>query len=102
MSEKRQREQQRRQRRKAQGRTRPSAAHRPLRSRGADAELQEMLAGIAELTARDADQPEDALDAEQWASTILGDARRAAAARRGRCGDVPGFIGALERLGTRK
>ena len=31
-----------------------------------------MLAGIAELTARNADQLEDALDAEQWASTVLG------------------------------
>jgi hypothetical protein len=63
-----------------------------------------MLAGIAELTARDADQPEDALDAEQWASTILG-MMHAAPHPPGE--DVaatflPGFIAALESLGTRK
>ena len=63
-----------------------------------------MLAGIAELTARDADQPEDALDAEQWASTMLGMMRDAPVPP----GDdaeatfLPGFTAALERLGTRK
>lgn len=63
-----------------------------------------MLAGIAELTARDADQPEDALDAEHWASTMLGMMRDAPVPP----GDdaeatfLPGFTAALERRGTRK
>lgn len=63
-----------------------------------------MLAGIAELAARDADEPQDALDAEQWASTMLGMMRGAPLPP----GDdaesmfVPGFVAALEDLGTRK
>jgi hypothetical protein len=63
-----------------------------------------MLAGIAELTARDADQPEDALDAEQWASTILG-MMHAAPLPPGEdiaATFLPGFMAALESLGTRK
>ena len=63
-----------------------------------------MLAGIAELTARDADQPKDALDAEQWASTILG-MMRAAPLPLGEdfaATFLPGFVAALESLGTRK
>jgi hypothetical protein len=63
-----------------------------------------MLADLAELTARDADQPWDALDAEQWASTILGMMHAAplppdedVAAT-----FLPDFMGALEGLGTRK
>ena len=63
-----------------------------------------MLAGIAELTARDADQPKDALDAEQWASTILG-MMHAAPLPPGEdiaATFLPGFIAALESLGTRK
>jgi hypothetical protein len=63
-----------------------------------------MLAGIAELTARDADQPEDALDAEQWASTILG-MMHAAPLPPGEdiaATFLPGFVAALESLGTRK
>src|SRR3954451_1946823 len=104
MSEKRHRQQQRRHRRKTQGRTRGSAAHRPSRSRGADAELEQMLAGIAEMTARDADQPEDALDAEHWASTILGMMNAAPLLPDEDAAEtfLPGFIGALESLGTRK
>ena len=63
-----------------------------------------MLAGIAELTARDADEPKDALDAEQWASTILG-MMRAAPLPPGEdiaATFLPGFMAALESLGTRK
>ncbi len=104
MSDKRHRQQQRRQRRKAQGRSGPSATHRPSRPREADTELAELLAGLAEIAARDADQPEDALDAEQWASTMLG-TMHAAPLPLGE--DVaatflPGFVDALENLGTRK
>ena len=63
-----------------------------------------MLAGIAELTARDADRCEDALDAEQWASTMLGMMREAPVAP-GEDAEsmfLPGFVAALENLGTRK
>ena len=62
-----------------------------------------MLAGIAELAARDADQPEDALDAAQWASTMLGMMR--APLPPGEDAEsmfLPGFVAALEELGTRK
>ena len=62
-----------------------------------------MLAGIAELAARDADQPEDALDAEQWASMILG-MMRDAPLPPGEDAEsmfLPGFVAALEELGTR-
>jgi hypothetical protein len=63
-----------------------------------------MLSGIAELAARDADQPEDALDAEQWASTILGMMRNAPLppGEDAESMFVPGFVAALEALGTRK
>ena len=63
-----------------------------------------MLGGIAELSARDADHIEDALDAEQWASMMVGMMRNAPLLP----GDdaealfLPGLIAALERLGTRK
>jgi hypothetical protein len=77
---------------------------RPSGPRGADAELEEMLAGIAQLAASDADQPEDALDAEQWASTILGMMHAAPLPPGEDVADtfLPGFISALEGLGTRK
>ena len=63
-----------------------------------------MLAAIAELTARDADQAEDALDAEQWASTMLGMMRDAPLPPGEDAASVfvPGFVVALEDLGTRK
>jgi hypothetical protein len=63
-----------------------------------------MLAGIAELAARDADQPEDALDAEHWASTMLGMMRDAPLPPDDDAESmfVPGFVAALEELGTRK
>lgn len=63
-----------------------------------------MLAGIAELATRDADQPEDALDAEQWASTMLG-MMRDAPLPPGEDAEsmfLPGFLASLEELGTRK
>ena len=63
-----------------------------------------MLAGIAELAAGDADRPEDALDAEQWASTMLG-MMRDAPLPPGEDAEsmlLPGFVAALEHLGTRK
>jgi hypothetical protein len=63
-----------------------------------------MLAGIAELAARDADQPEDALDAAQWASTMLGMLRDAPLppGEDAESMFLPGFVAALEELGTRK
>lgn len=63
-----------------------------------------MLAGIAELTASDADRPVDALDAEQWASTILGMMNAAPLPPGEDVVDtfLPAFIAALEGLGTRK
>jgi hypothetical protein len=104
MSEKRHRQQQRRQRRKAQARPGASSARRPSGPRGADAELEEMLAGVAQLAASDADQPVDALDAEQWASTILGMMHAAPLPPGEDVADtfLPGFMSALEGLGTRK
>src|SRR5215217_1423605 len=104
MSEKRHRQQQRRQRRRAQARSRPSTEHRPSRSRGGDAGLDEMLAGIAEVAARDADQPEDALDAEQWGSMMLGMMRGAPLPpdEDAESMFLPGFVAALEELGTRR
>src|SRR5215216_6341616 len=104
MSEKRHRQQQRRQRRRAQARSRPSTEHRPSRSRRGDAGLDEMVAGIAEVAARDADQPEDALDAEQWGSMMLGMMRGAPLPpdEDAESMFLPGFVAALEELGTRR
>jgi hypothetical protein len=63
-----------------------------------------MLAGIAEISTRDADQPEDALDAEQWASTMVGMMRDAPLppGEDAEATFLPGYIAALEQLGTRK
>src|SRR4051812_6684683 len=69
MSEKRQRQQQRRQRRKAQGRSRQSSAGR---GRPAAPDVRRLLADLAEITCRDAHEPSDALEAEEWASSIIG------------------------------
>jgi hypothetical protein len=63
-----------------------------------------VLAGIAELAARDADLAENAFEAEQLASSILGTIR-AAPAPPGEDVEalfLPGFIAALEALGSRK
>lgn len=62
-----------------------------------------MLAGIAELTVRDADAPKDALDAEQWASTVFGMIREAPLIDADPMeAFLPGFVAAIEELGTRK
>lgn len=63
MSEKRHRQQQRRQRRKAQSAT---------RARGREDSLRRMLAGVAELATQVVPEVTDALDAEQWASSLMG------------------------------
>lgn len=104
MGEKRHRQQQRRQRRKAQGRTRPGGSAHDRRAsvaQAAERELAQLLAGMAEIAARDAQEPADALEAEQWASTLIGTMH----ARPMPSEDVealflPGFVDALETLGT--
>lgn len=104
MSEKRHRQQQRRQRRKAAGRSRYNGTARGQQSpsaREADLALAELLAGMAEIATRDAGEPTDALKAEQWASMLIGTWH----ARPMPGQDVeamffPGFIDALEALGT--
>ena len=59
------------------------------------------MTGLAELAAADAAAPVDALDAEQWASSLIGTLNV-----RGMPGEdieklfLPAFVGALERLGT--
>jgi hypothetical protein len=93
MSEKRHRHQQRRQRRKATARARSEAR--------ADRELSALLGEMAASAAREAHEVTDALDAEQWASGLIGtwDVLPTPAE------DVqsmffPGFVDALERLGS--
>jgi len=104
MSEKRHRQQQRRQRRKAQGRSRSSGTARELRSpiaREADLALAELLAGMAEIATRDAGEPTDALDAEQWASCLIGTWHvRPMPGEDVEAMFFPGFVDALEGLGT--
>ena len=63
MSEKRHRQQQRRQRRKAKG---------AARSRSRADSLERMLAEVAELAASSIPEVTDSLDAEQWASSLMG------------------------------
>jgi hypothetical protein len=75
MSEKRHRQEQRRARRRAAGRKR--AADGEARARfgspvGVDQELDQLLAGLAEIAVRSAYEPNDALEAEHWASCLLG------------------------------
>jgi hypothetical protein len=104
MSEKRHRQQQRRQRRKAQGRTRSTGGtrdRRPSLPRDAELELAELVAGMAEIASRDAHEPGDALEAEQWASSLIGTMHV-----RPMPGDdveamfLPGFTDALAELGS--
>lgn len=104
MTEKRQRQQQRRHRRKTQGRTRSPSAARDRRSptaREAEPELAELLAGMAEIASRDAHEPADALEAEQWASTLIGTMHvRPMPGQDVEAMCLPGFVEALEQLGT--
>src|SRR4051794_24207131 len=104
MSEKRHRQQQRRQRRKAHRRTRPGGpVHDRRHSLAEDAqrELAELLTGMAEIAARDAHEPADALEAEQWASTLIGTMHvRPTPGEDVEAMFLPGFVDALETLGT--
>ncbi len=66
-----------------------------------EVELAELLAGMAEIASRDADEPADALEAEQWASSIIGTMHTCPMPGE----DIeaiflPGFVDALEDLGT--
>ncbi len=104
MSEKRHRQGQRRARRKAVGRPRSNGSARDTRLPGrhdADRALAELLAGMAEIAARGALEPSDALDAELWASCLIGTWH--AQPMPGADVDelfIPGFVDALEQLGT--
>lgn len=92
MSEKRHRNQQRRQRRKAQG---------APRSRTGAVSPDRMLAEVAELAANSVVEVTDAFEAEQWASNLMGTWRRQA--RPGEQADpvlFARFVRALEALGT--
>lgn len=69
-----------------------------------DAELSVLFADLAKLAARDADRPTDALDAEQWASSLLGMTYALPMVPDEDFAElfVPGFVAALESLGTRR
>jgi len=101
MSEKRHRQQQRRQRRKATGRPSGSASGRNGGANAADRKLSELLARMAAMSVRETHTLTDELEAEQWASTIIGTWH----ARPMPGQDIeamffPGFVDALEDLGT--
>jgi hypothetical protein len=101
MSERRQRQQQRRQRRKARGRVRAGGARQRSPQREAAAALDRLLSKMATLAVRDVPALEDALDAETWASGLIG--TWYAGARPG--DDVqavffPGLVDALEQRGS--
>jgi hypothetical protein len=70
MSEKRQRQQQRRRRRKAQRADRAWDAPRSAK-RSAARGIASKLAEVAEIAARHGREPDDALEAEQWASCLI-------------------------------
>jgi hypothetical protein len=107
MSEKRHRKQQRRARRRSRPHVRSATSDRGTRSEryraaaDVEASLDELLSDLAEIAAGGADEPGDALDAEQWASGLLGTFR---------CGplqDAPvadrfgdGLVAALAELGS--
>jgi hypothetical protein len=104
MSEKRHRQQQRRQRRKTRSRPRTSgAAHggRTSFDRQAAVEVGELLADMAEIASRDAHGPTTALDAEQWASCLIGTFHvRPMPGEDVEAMFLPRFVDALEALGT--
>jgi len=77
MSEKRHRHQQRRQGRKAKGRSRSGIPHRGAQGTGSpeleiERELTGLLGDLAEIAAAGAGEPDNALEAEQWASGLVG------------------------------
>src|SRR2546426_11908702 len=75
MSEKRQRQQQRRARRQTAGRRRGSNGSGQVRLgslHAVDLDLEGMLTGLAEIVVGDAHEPTGALEAERWASCLLG------------------------------
>jgi hypothetical protein len=104
MSEKRHRQQQRRQRRKARSRSRTGGAEHRGRSsfdRQAAVEVGELLADMAEIAARGAHEPTTALEAEQWASCLIGTFHvRSMPGEDVQALFLPGFVDALEALGT--
>jgi len=100
MSEKRHRQQQRRQRRKARSRSRTSG-DRSSFDRQAALEIGELLADLAEIASRDAHEPTTALEAEQWASCLIGTWHvRPMTGEDVEALFFPGFVDALEALGT--
>lgn len=69
--------------------------------RVADLELTELLAGMAEIASRDAHEPGDALEAEQWASCLIGTMHvRPMPGEDVEAMFLPGFVDALEKLGS--
>ena len=101
MSEKRHRQQQRRQRRQATRRPRSGGAARPAGRNETDRELSKLLSNMAAVIVREAHEPADALEAEQWASTIVGTWHvRPMPGEDVTAMFFPGFVDALERLGT--
>jgi hypothetical protein len=99
MSEKRQRQQQRRQRRQAKGRGRSRGGGG--RRSALDRDFAQLCAELAAIASRDAHAPVDAVEAELWASSLVGGWRRHAMPGE----DVdevffPGFVDGLEDLGT--
>src|SRR5919108_1589669 len=100
MSEKRHRQQQRRQRRKAQRRSRPLAGRSSL-DRTAEPEMARLLTEMAKIASSDAHEPANALEAEQWASSMFGTWRVHQLPGE----DInaiffPGFVAALEKLAS--
>lgn len=108
VSDKRHRQQPRRQRRRASGGS-PSTAQRgsgassatALRGSAVDRELAKLMKDMAEITVTEAREPRDVLEAEQWASCIVGTWHVTPLLE----GDVeelffPAYVSALEELGS--